>query len=643
MRRFNTILLAATMLALVGCEMAKDMPEYVFVSSDVTVHQLRCEYRVNPLGIDVVEPRLSWVLQSGQRGQKQTAYQILVASSEQDMQQDQGDLWDSGKVSSDQNAQVVYKGQPLTSGTCCYWKVRVWDKDDRVSTWSQPAYWTMGLLQAGDRRAKWIGYDVPAPPAYQEEAKADRVNLEGCKWVWFGEGDPVKSAPVGTRFFRHRFNIDPGQKVEGAQLAMRADNEALVFVNGQEAGTVSGWNQVHTLDVADQLIAGQNTIALAAKNIGDAPNPAGVVGKLLVDFESGDRLAVAMDSAWKASDTEQVGWQQADFDDSAWAGAKEIADLGDQPWRKAGQAELVLPPPRYLRKVFWIYKPVKRAMVHASALGLYELHLNGWRVGEDYFTPGWTDYLTRVYYQTYDVTSQVHKGSNAMGAILADGWYAGYIGFGHKREHYGKDPRLFVQLEVEYADGTRQTMVTDQSWKAAYGPHLEADFLMGETYDARKEMPGWDRPGFDDATWGDVAVTETIPGQLQSFPGVTVKKQLHVKPGQITEPKKGMYVFDLGQNFAGWARLKVAGQAGTRVVLRFAERLNADGTIYTTNLRAARCTDTYILNGGDTEIWEPSFTYHGFQYVEVTGYPGNLGAEFHLSRLSIRGSDRLSR
>jgi alpha-L-rhamnosidase len=305
--------------------------------------------------------------------------------------------------------------------------------------------------------------------------------------------------------------------------------------------------------------------------------------------------------------------------DNAWANDERRATSDERRETRAG---LVLPPPPYLRKTFSAERAIRRATVYASALGLYELHINGKRVGEDYFTPGWTDYMTRVYYQTYDVTSMIKQCGNAIGAILADGWYAGYIGFGKKREHYGSEPRLFIQLEVEYTDGGMQTVVTDGSWKATYGPHLEADFLMGETYDARKEMVGWATYGFDDSGWSAVTVADKAPGQLQSHPGVPVQKIMEIKPRKITEPKKGVYVFDMGQNFAGWVRLKVKADSGTKVVLRFAEMLNPDGTIYTTNLREARCTDTYVAAGKGEEIWEPRFTYHGFRYVELTGCPG---------------------
>ncbi len=457
-----TTILAGMMLILCGCDV---MTKSSIVSGVVTVSELRCEYRVNPLGIDIVKPRLSWITESGQRGQMQSAYQILVADSEEDLGRNQSNLWDSGKVESEQSSQVVYEGKPLKSRMRCFWKVRVWDKDGNASAWSKPAMWTVGLLDPGDWQAKWIGYD--------EELQKN--------------GNNEKSDPSG----------------------------------------------------------------------------------------------------------------------------------------------LVLPPPPYLRREFPVGRPVRRAVVYASALGLYELHINGKRIGEDYFTPGWTDYTKRVYYQTYEVTDLIKNGSNAIGAVLADGWYAGYLGFGKKREHYGSKPRLFVQLEIEYENGHIQKVVTDKTWKAGYGPILESDFLMGEFYDGRKEMPGWDTAGFDDSSWAAAAVTESSEGIgiVQSYPGETVKKIIEIKPKKLTEPKEGVYVFDMGQNFAGWVRLKVNGKAGTKVVLRFAEMLNPDGTIYTENLRAARCTDTYILKGAGKELWEPHFTFHGFRYVEVTGYPGKPGID----------------
>ena len=626
--RLVTILLAGMALVLQSCGVSTDIGRYGSGRySDITVKELRCEYRVNPLGIDIVRPRLSWVPESNQRGQMQSAYQILVASSEEKLKKNQGDFWDSGKVKSDQSNQVEYVGEPLKSRMQCYWKVRVWDKEGKGSRWSEPALWTMGLLNSGDWQANWIGYDAEAPMSHQATKQVDPLDLEGCKWLWYPEADPQKSAPVGTRFFRRKIEIPSDKKVKRARFRLIADNEGTLYVNDQEVQKFSGWKPPYTFEVTEKVKTGTNTLAIAVTNKGESPNPAGLGGKFLVEFETGDSIMLLIDSSWKVCRTEEESWRKADFDDSVWSNAKEIVAVGEKPWGEVQKSKLVLPPPSYLRKVFSVDRPFKRAVVYASSLGIYELHINGKRVGEDYFTPGWTDYMTRVYYQSYDVTNLLKPGGNAIGGILADGWYAGYIGFGKKREHYGDKPRLLVQLEVEYTDSGRQTVTTDTSWKATYGPHFEADFLMGETYDARKELAGWSKWGFDDSSWEAVVVTEKIKGKVQSYPGVTVKKIMEISPKKPTEPKKGVYVFDMGQNFAGWVRLKAKGIAGTKVVLRFAEMLNPDGTIYTTNLREARCTDTYILAGTGEEIWEPRFTYHGFRYVEVTGYPGRPGLD----------------
>ena len=283
-----------------------------------------------------------------------------------------------------------------------------------------------------------------------------------------------------------------------------------------------------------------------------------------------------------------------------------------------------LAPSPYLRKEFRAGKPARRARLYATARGVYELSLNGARVGDDVLAPGWTDYRRRIQYQVYDVTDLLREGPNALGAILGDGWYAGFVGFDPKKAgaHYGTRPQLLAQLNVEYEDGTTESISTDGSWRSSTGPILFSDLLAGESYDAREEMPGWDVPGFDDSGWYGVGTEEVggIPLVAQPDEGVRATEEVAAKG--VTSPQNGVHVFDMGQNMVGWARLKVSGEAGTTVRLRFAEALNPDGTIYTENLRSARQTDTYVLRGGDEEVYEPRFTFHGFHYVEVTGYPG---------------------
>lgn len=447
------------------------------------VDRLRCEYLENPLGIDEKLPRLSWIVTSESRGQKQTAYQIRVASSLEKLLSGKADLWDSRKVASDETVNVVYEGKPLSSRQLCFWQVRVWDKDSKATKWSTPARWSMGLLNEEDWQSEWISFKDDSP-------------------------------------------------------------------------------------------------------------------------------------------------------------------------LNATRKKIVLPPARYYRKDFVAEKHVRRATIYATALGVYELSLNGQRVTDQMFTPGWSDYRKRAYYNTFDATSFVQQGGNAIGAIVADGWYSGYLGFGLLvgygpnrcgRYFYGKTPALCVQMEIEYTDGTIETVVTDKNWKTSEGPIRESDMLMGEVYDARLEMPGWDETGFDDRHWEkailahengslkapyydkaghrEVELGFIKPEVVQSYSSVPVRPIETIKPVAITEPHPGVYIFDMGQNFSGIVELTVRGKRGTKVRIRHGEMLHQDGTLMTENLRKARATDTYILKGGETETWQPKFTFHGFQFVEITGLP----------------------
>jgi len=337
------------------------------------------------------------------------------------------------------------------------------------------------------------------------------------------------------------------------------------------------------------------------------------------------------ESAWSDVASWSMGLLRYSDWKGTWIGYDTDFFVGDS------REELFLPSSPYLRTTFDVDKRAVRATLYATAGGLYEMRLNGQKVGSARLTPGWTDYRKRIYYQTYDVLDIVRDGENAIGAILADGWYAGYLGWGidkptmrpreKRRGFYADRPSLFAQLEIEYADGSSKTVASGNDWKATTGAVLEADILMGETYDARKEPQGWDEPGFDDSGWDSVRPRIVPLGRLQSHPGVPVEVQERIRPLAISEPTTGTYIFDLGKNIAGHARLQVQGPAGSRVQLRFGEMLHPDGTLLTENLGTARATDTYILKGGEAESWEPRFTYHGFRYVEVTGYPGVPGID----------------
>ena len=582
-------------------------------AAELAATQLRCEYLEDPLGIATTQPRLSWIVTSDQRGQKQTAYQVLVASSESLLAQHQGDLWDSGQVSSNQSVHVAYGGRRLLRACSASGKSACGESRRRLHRGASRRCGRWGCLHRQNGR-------VPSGSGKRSEPRATRrKDINGCG---IRRAFPRPSRrPECVSSAASSLCLRDGQ-VTAAKFHVTCDNGFVLFVNGVQAGQSHDWTQPPALDIREYLTAGENTIAIQATNESSA---AGLTGKLTVQFAANESLVIGFDQSWKAADRELAGWTSGSFDDSAWPAAMVLGPMGMAPWGVVrwndARPTYNLPPSPYLRKVFTAARPIRRATVYASALGCYELHLNGLRVGQDYFNPGWPEFRKRVYYHTYDVTQMMRPGDNAIGAILSDGWYAGYIWAG--RDTYGTVPKLRVLLRIEYADGTQEDIVTDETWTLSYGPIREGDVQQGETYDARLEMPGWDTATFDAAAWQPATVAAEINIQMGVSPCPPVRKQEEIRPVRMTEPRPGAYVFDLGQNIAGWVRIKCNGDAGTKIVLRHSGMLNPDGTIYTDYLREARAVDTYMLKGAGDEVWEPSTTYHGFQYVEVTGYPGS--------------------
>lgn len=415
--------------------------------SATRVTSLRCEYLVDPLGLDECRPRLSWLPATDRRGARQVAYRVRVASTPVKLAAGAADRWDSGRVESAQTAHVAYAGEPLRSRDACHWQVEIWDETG-ASVRSAPALWTMGLLERADWSARWIAAD---PEIIRR--------------------DPAAVAPTLT-----------------------------------EPGT-----------------------------------------------------------------------------------------------------------PAVFRRAFSVPADLVRATLYASARGLFELRANGRRIGDDLFAPEWTDYDKRIHYRSYDVTALLAPGANELAATLGDGWWSGFVGWQETKGRYGSlENSLLLQLELELADGTRRTVGTDGTWQSATGPILSSDMQMGEVYDARREPRDW------------------LPAREVAAPAVPLVAQ-RSEPVRITETRApvsrteirpGVHLYDLGQNLTGWIRLRVEVPAGTRIQLRHGERLNPDGTLYTANLRRAKATDVYICRAGGIEVFEPHFTFHGFQYVELSGLPG---------------------
>ncbi len=297
-------------------------------------------------------------------------------------------------------------------------------------------------------------------------------------------------------------------------------------------------------------------------------------------------------------------------------------------WIEKEDDTLRYSPSPHFRKEFKISKPIAKATVYVTSHGFYELHLNGNKVGDQVLTPGWTSYNKRLQYQVYDVTGQVVKGNNAIGAVLGDGWYRGTLAWGNNWAIYGKRLGLLLQLRIVHTDGSETIIVTDETWKANQDGAIRMnDIYNGEIYDARKRLTGWNLPGYDDSKWVPVRTAAYRMDNIIASESVPVRKIQEIKPVKIFRTPKGSLVVDMGQNMVGWVRLKVKGERGTVVTLRHAEVLDKYGEFYTENLRRAKCQLQYTLSGDGEEIYEPRFTFMGFRYVEVNGFPGELTAE----------------
>ena len=448
----RNLLLTALAFLFIACQADKG----------VKIEHLLCDYRENPIGVDTPNPQFNWVLQSAERGQKQTAYRLIVASSTDNLEKNSGDIWDSGKQSSDL-AYSVYAGKALQSNRLYFVKLQIWDKNGRKV--QKSAHFETAILHPEDWKAQWIG-------------------------------SGRKSEPRGK--------------------------------NGY---------------LSSQSEKGAAEVTVDARSL-------------------------------------------------------------------------------LLRKDFEINKKVKRARVFVSGLGYYELFINGKRVGDKVLNPAKTNYRKEVLYDSYDVNALLKNGINAVGIHLGNGWFNPLKKWWSWRMQWFGSKRAILQMEITYDDGSSQTVVSDDSWKFSSGPIVSSCIYDGEVYDANLVPLGWNRAEFEDSQWQTANIVDAPGGRMLSQTMPAIKVNQTIKPLSVTNPREGVYVFDMGQNFAGWARLKVHGPRGTKIVLRYAENISRDGMIDRRTLNLVKAEDVYILKGQGEEIYEPHFTYHGFRYVEVSGFPG---------------------
>ncbi len=364
-----------------------------------------------------------------------------------------------------------------------------------------------------------------------------------------------------------------------------------------------------------------NTVASLMWNSGIVENDQSV----LVEYR-GKPLQSTTRYYWRVSIADNHG-NNSGWSETAWF---ETGLLNPGDWKARwiqvpwNEDKTTSPPSPMLRSEFAINRQIASARIYASAMGLYEIEINGQKVGDQLFTPGWTSFSNRVQYQTYDITDMLRRGNNAIGVVLGDGWYRGFLGWKNQRNFYGETLAFIAQIQIVYTNGTTQTIITDQNWRASTGPILYSDIYNGEKYDARLEKNSWSVPGYNARDWQRVRLTSFANVKLIAPQAPPVKAIQELKPMSVFITPQGDTVIDFGQNLVGHMRIRTRGTAGKAITIRHAEIIDKHGNFYTENLRSASQTNTYILKGQGIETWEPKFTFQGFRYVAINGFPGDI-------------------
>ncbi|HYQ67743.1 family 78 glycoside hydrolase catalytic domain [Actinophytocola sp.] len=575
-------------------------------ATGLAVHDLRTGGRASPLGVDDPRPTFGWRLRSGVRGDRQTAYRIVVDSGKR--------VWDSGKVTSEYSVAVPYGGPALLPAHRYRWTVRVWDAHGRPSAPSAPAWWETGLLGTDWPGARWI------TPAAADAYSWQDFTLDTDFVVRAAAASVVFRAKDTDDFYLWQINsvTTPGKVLLRPHVRNHGSYALLGEVDLAPVLTPANVTAPHHL----RIEARGSTLTTWVDGTRVDTRTDGTLTAGTIGFRTSVSNGVREDARYDNLAVRGLDGQVLFADDFSVAPDPRFPGepVTDGQLAPGGDPTLVSQDTApLLRHEFVLDKPVASARADVYGLGFVEPRLNGRKVGENVLTPASTPYERRNLYDTYDVTGQLRQGANAVGLWLGNGYGPRFSPFGFR---WTGPKQAILLLTVTFTDGTRQTVGTDESWRWSTGPITADDLYAGESYDARLARHGWDEPGFDDSAWHPVR-TAAAPSPVltaNDAPPIRVVETLRARA--LTQPRPGVYVYDFGQNIAGWERLRVGGPAGTTVRMRTAEELAADGTLDTTTNRAAASTDTYTLAGTGTETYEPRFTYHGFRYLEVTGYPG---------------------
>ncbi len=542
--------------------------------------------RREPLGIDDRRPMLSWRIE-GVAGVAQSAYQIVVASTLDNLRSGLADLWDSGRVQSSHTTGVRYDGAALKARQRCFWTVKVWDSAGRSSGWSDTATWEMGLLD----EAEWVGDWLAVEGGDERDSRE-----AGVRWV----SATTLAAPETCRF-RLPFRSGEGEGLltimtEGKLSKLALDGRAI----DQPWRDPNGYGDPPALSFPLHLEPGEHelTAEVASKGKSGGPGVAALAAQIRTPAPQGGVQRIL--DGWEAPSA------------GAWAPAAARQAQSHFPWPPT--------PARLLRRSFSLSARPKSARLYVSALGGYRLWINGRRVGDDELQSEASEYRRHVPYRTYDVTAFLREGDNALGLLVGDGAYASYQS-PDGRYAYGPAPRR-VRLFIESRGATNEVerVATDLDWRHAGSPVLMSETYAGEDHDLRLWPRGWAEPGFDDREWDRVWKAPSPEGKPCAPLAEPIRETRVLKPVSIRPMGTGRHIIDFGQNFAGRVRLRIKGARGASVIVRHAEILDSEGNLDRRNLRVARAEDRYILNGDDApEVLQPVFTYQGFRYVEIEG------------------------
>ena len=587
-----------------------------------------------PLGIDST-PVFAWTVGGGQNENSQSAYRIAVSSDKEKALAGEADIWDSGKVESDDSTSVPYGGDALSSCSTYYWTVTVWDAYGE-SAMSSPVEFRTGIFEGDEWKGSWIGSDNDSI----------QYALSGAKWIWLSGRNNGATADgslsADSTYFRYSFTPKAGKTLKSVNFVFTADDYGVLYANGQTVlsiqNTTDVWKTGNVADITEVMTSGENVIALRVYNA--TVGYAGLVGRLYVAYTDGTLDIYATDmGSWKVSKSAQDGWNDTGFDDSSWKSPDQYVTYGQSPWgtnvviSNEGDRAAVL-----LRKEFETKSGITEATVYMSGIGYSILSINGKLADDCFLDPCNTQYSQTVLYRTFDVTGLLKSGAeNAVAVELGNGFYneeGGVWNWGSAE--WKDDPKLLFWMIIRYEDGSTQEIVSDTTWKGSVeGPTTFNSIYYGEFYDARLEKDGWDNVGYDDSSWSDAVAVKAPEGKLECQLEDPVRRTESFKPSEIKKLSDGSYVVYCPEMVAGWIALTIDGaKSGDTITITYSEKLNSDGSVQKLGgsdgvnsgwwPETYIMTDKYISAGDESVIFEPKFSYKGFRYIQIWGYPGEL-------------------